>query len=336
MAKEPMKPTILQVAQHSNVSVATVSRILNGLEGYSEETRIRVQKAIDTLGYQPNAIARGLVNRKTRTIGVLLPSVTNHFATPLLQGLEDAAHEAGYSVIVCNTESNGRRTQEYLRVLGEKQVDGLVFTSEWIHEDYGRTLEAMKVPVVLVATSTESYPFAHVKVDDRAASFDAVRHLMARGHRQIGLISGPASDPIAGGPRIEGWRQALAEAGLAHDDQRIGWGDFHFPSGRRAMAELWAKFPQMTAVFATSDEMAMGVLSFCHEQRIAVPGRLSVLGYDDTQIAEMGNPPLSSVHQPIYEMGRAAAQLLFQKGSPKSRIFPHHIVDRASVGPVGA
>ncbi|HTH13004.1 MAG TPA: LacI family DNA-binding transcriptional regulator [Spirochaetia bacterium] len=328
-----MKPTILQVAQQANVSVATVSRIVNGLEGYSEETRVRVQQAIDTLGYQPNAIARGLVNRKTRTIGVLLPSVTNHFATPLLQGLEDAAHEAGYSVIVCNTESNGRRTQEYLRVLGEKQIDGLVFTSEWVNDDYGRTLEAMKIPVVLVATSCDAYPFAHVKVDDRAASRDAVRFLLDKGHRRVGLVSGPAGDPIAGGPRIEGWKDALAAAGLPHDDRQIAYGDFHFPSGRTAMADLWARFPEMTAVFATSDEMAMGVLSFCHDRGIPVPGRLSVLGYDDTQIAEMGVPPLSSVHQPIYEMGRAAAGLLFQRDRPESRIFPHHIVDRASVGP---
>lgn len=332
---EPMKPTILQVAKLANVSVATVSRMVNGLEGYSEETRIRVQQAINSLGYQPNAIARGLVSRRTRTIGVLLPSVTNHFATPLLEGLEDACHQAGYSVIVCNTESNGRRTKEYLRVLGEKQIDGLVFTSEWINDDYGRTLEAMKIPVVLVATSTEAYPFAHVKVDDQAASRDAVRYLVARGHRQIGLISGPAADPIAGGPRIAGWREALSEAGLAHNDDQVAFGDFHFPSGRLAMDDLWARFPQMTAVFATSDEMAMGVLSFCHEHHIDVPGRLSVLGYDDTQVAEMGIPPLSSVHQPIYEMGRAAAELLFQKDRPESRIFPHHIVERASVGQVG-
>jgi LacI family transcriptional regulator len=327
-----MKPTILQVAQKAGVSVATVSRIVNKLDGFSEETRIRVEEAILALGYQPNAIARGLVSRRTRTIGVLLPSVTNHFATPLLQGLEDAAHTAGYSVIVCNTESNGRRTMEYLRVLGEKQVDGLVFTSEWVSPDYGRALEALRVPVVLVATASAEYAFPSVKVDDRAASRDAVNYLLARGHRDIGLISGPASDPIAGGPRIEGWRDALRAAGLAASDRHMAFGDFHFPSGRRAMAELWARCPEVTAVFATSDEMAMGVLSFCHEQGIPVPERLSVVGYDDTQIAEMGNPPLTSVHQPVYEMGQAAATLLFQTEERKGRIFPHGLVERQSVG----
>lgn len=327
----PMKPTIHQVAQHSGVSVATVSRILNRLEGYSEETRIRVQKSIEELGYRPNAIARGLVSRRTRTIGVLLPSVTNHFATPLLQGLEDAAHEAGYSVIVCNTESNGRRTAEYLRVLGEKQVDGVVFTSEWVQDAYGSLLKAMNIPVVLVSTASPGFSFPSVKVDDQAASRDAVRYLIAQGHRAIGLISGPAQDPIAGSPRIAGWAEALTEAGLPHDERQTAYGDFHFPSGRTAMAALWSQFPEMTAVFATSDEMALGVLSFCHENRIAVPDQLSVVGYDDTQIAEMGIPPLTSVHQPIYAMGRKAAEMLFLPTVPASLVLPHHITERASV-----
>lgn len=330
-----MKPTIHQVALHAGVSVATVSRIVNGLEGYSSETKLRVEESIAALGYHPNAIARGLVSRRTRTIGVLLPSVTNHFATPLLQGLEDAAHRAGYSVIVCNTESNGRRTMEYLRVLGEKQIDGLVFTSEWISDEYGATLEALRIPVVLVATASEEFPFPSVKVDDRKASHDAVKYLVSRGHRSIGLITGPVEDRIAGGPRINGWRDALAEAGLPHDERQIALGDFHFPSGRQAMAQLWSRCPDLTAVFATSDEMAMGVLSFCHENHIVVPDQLSVVGYDDTRIAEMGIPPLSSVHQPVYAMGGRAAQMLFQKTGAQSVVFPHHIVERESVRSLG-
>ncbi len=326
-----MKPTILQVAQKAGVSVATVSRIVNGLAGYSEATRVRVQEAIVALGYQPNAIARGLVSRQTRTIGVLLPSVTSHFATPLLEGLEDTAHSAGYSVIVCNTESNGRRTLEYLRVLGEKQIDGLVFTSEWVHQDYGKALEAMRIPVVLVSTSSPDFAFPWVKVDDRQASFDAVISLVAKGHHHVGLITGSAEDRIAGGPRIQGWKEALETAGLPSTPRQISYGDFHFHSGRNAMKDLWAKFPEMTAVFATSDEMALGVLSTCHALGLQVPRDMSVVGYDDTQIAEMGIPPLTSVHQPIYEMGAAAGSLLFQKELRESRVFSHSLVERESV-----
>jgi Transcriptional regulators len=324
--------TIRDVAAQAQVSVATVSRILNEQSGYSEETRVRVLEAIDKLGYTPNALARGLQGASLKTIGVLMPEVTSAFASLLLQGIESEAQTRGYSVIVCNTESNGRRTLEYLRVLSEKRVDGIVFVSEEITDEYGAALEAMRVPVVLASTQSMRYPFPCVRVDDRLASYHAVKYLIDKGHSEIGLISGPPSDRIAGAPRIEGWRDALRDHGLAIDESLVAYGDFHFHSGIAAAEKLVPSHPGMTAIFATSDEMALGVLSYAYREGLSVPGKLSVMGYDDAIAAEMAIPPLSSVHQPIGDIGREAALLLFED-APRatSRFLPFRIVERDSV-----
>jgi LacI family transcriptional regulator len=326
------KATIRDVAAMAQVSVATVSRILNDQTGYGEDTRIRVREAIEKLGYTPNALARGLQGSSLKTIGVLMPEVTSFYASLLLQGIEAEAQSRGFSVIVCNTESNGRRTLEYLRVLAEKRIDGLIFVSENLTDEYGTALEAMRVPVVLASTQSTRYPFPCVKVDDKLASYHAVKYLIGQGHREIGLVTGPADDPIAGGPRIEGWREALADHGLSPDASLIAYGDFHFHSGLAAAAALIDAHPGMTALFATSDEMALGVLSYAYRNEIKVPDALSVMGFDDTLSAEMAIPPLCSVHQPIGDIGREAAILLFEN-APRttSKILPFRIVERESV-----
>jgi len=282
------------------------------------------------MGYTPNAVARGLVQKRTHTIGVLLPTVTSKFASQLLGGIEAEAHNHDYSAIICNTDRNGRRTAEYLRVLSEKQVEGLIFTSEFLTDEYEHLVEAMKVPMVLVSTMSRRYPIPYVRVDDRQASYAATRYLTERGHTQIGMVSGTASDPIAGRPRVEGFLQALADSGLSSDESLITYGDFHFDSGRKAARELLDRHPEVTAVFAASDEMAVGALSTAWERGLRVPEDLSVIGYDDTQDAQMSIPPLTAVHQPIAEMGSVAVRMLLEN-SNQSRIMPFSITERHSV-----
>jgi LacI family transcriptional regulator len=327
-----MKTTIRDIAEKSGVSTATVSRILNGIGGYTDETKNRVLSVIEKTGYTPNAIARGLVSSSTRTIGVLLPCVTDSFATRLLQGIEGRAQKNGYSVIICNTESNGKRTLEYLSVLAEKRIDGLIFASEWLKDEYGNAFRKMGVPVVLVATSSIKFPFPYVRVDDRTAAYQATTYLIEKGHRNIGLIAGNPEDPVAGLPRIEGFRQALREHGLPAESRQIAVGDFHFSSGIAASELLSMRYPEMTAVFAASDEMALGALSWAYKNGVRIPDKLSVVGYDDAKTAEMAIPPLTTVHQPIYEMGEKAADMLLS-GNRQSEniIMPVRIVERDSV-----
>jgi LacI family transcriptional regulator len=325
--------TIRDVAKLAKVSVATVSRILNDLPGYSEETKATVVKAIEQLGYTPNALARGLVNRKTRTLGMLLPSVSSKFASELLRGIENAAHAASHSVIVCNTNVDGQRTLEYLRVLSEKRVDGIIFTSEYVKEEYGELLLKMRVPVVLVSTATDRFPFPHIRVDDRQAAYMATRYLVDKGHTRIGMIAGTRTDQVAGAPRLEGFRQAMTDARLGFSSDLVAHGDFAYQSGIRCMGELLERNPGLTAVFAASDEMAVGALSYAYKHGVRVPDDVSVVGYDDTLDAVMSIPPLTTVHQPIAEMGEKAVQMLLSR-SEDSVIMPFHITERSSVRPM--
>jgi LacI family transcriptional regulator len=330
-----MIPTIRDVAKKANVSVATVSRILNGLTGYSDKTKQKVLSAIEEMGYHPNAVARSLNIRRTQTIGVLFPAVSNEFSSALLHGIEEYAHSCNYSVLVCNTSVDGNRTMRYLQVLREKQVDGLLFVSETLQEEYIKALEPMRVPVVLVASETDDPRYPFVKVDDRKAAYDAACYLIGKGHTELAMISGTRGDPIAGTPRVEGYRQALLAHGLSFREERVAYGDFFYESGAAALETLLKQSKGITAVFAASDEMAVGAMNYASRHGIHVPEELSIIGYDNIRLAGMIHPPLTTVNQPLLELGQTAAGKLItmiETGSTvPSRMIPHHIVERQTV-----
>jgi LacI family transcriptional regulator len=330
-----MVPTIRDVAKKANVSVATVSRILNGLTGYSEKTKVKVLKAIEEMGYHPNAIARSLNNRRTQTIGVLFPAVSNEFSSAMLHGIEECAHSRNYSVLVCNTAEDGNRTLGYLQVLREKLVDGIIFASGLLREEYTKALETMNVPVVLVASETDIPGYPYVKVDDRRAAYDAVSYLIGKGHRDIAMISGTRDDPIAGTPRVEGYKQALLDNGLIFREDRVAYGDFFYESGAASLETLLEQAGGFTAVFAASDEMAAGALNHAAKQGISVPEQLSIIGYDNIRLSMMVHPPLTTVQQPLSGMGQTAADKLItmiETGQTvPSSMIPHRIVERQSV-----
>ncbi|WP_410772471.1 LacI family DNA-binding transcriptional regulator [Fontibacillus sp. BL9] len=330
-----MSSTIKDVAKHVGVSVATVSRVLNNLPGYSEETKRKVEQAVEELGYQPNAIARGLVNKRTETLGVLFPSVSSSFSSEILHGIEDVAHEHNYSVVVCNTAEDGKRTMKYLQVLREKRVDGIIFSSGVLEPEYYEAVRAMDVPLVLVATQSGFDGVPYVKVDDRKAAYDAACYLISRGHREIAMIGGSESDLIAGRPRYEGFRQALQDHGIPVREDRVLDGSFTFEGGCLAAERLLTDAPEVTAVFAAGDEMAIAVISMAAKLGIAVPGRLSVIGYDNLKLAEMSNPPLTTVAQPLQEMGRLASEkLIAMLGTGEtavSEVVSHRVIERQTV-----
>lgn len=331
----PSNPTIRDVSRKANVSVATVSRVLNNQTGFSEETRQRVLAAIEELGYQPNQVARGLVSRKTRTIGVVFPVVSSMFSAALLQGIEAEAHRRDYGVFVCNMGERGSRFDRVIGMMAEKRVDGLLFVSEWLSEPFAERLKELAIPAVLVSTGGPGSPFPYVKVDDFRAAFQATTHLLEAGHRRIGMISGPPQDAIAGGPRIEGYRHALREYGLVPSDRDIAVGRFDFRSGLAAAEQLLDRVQDLTAVFAASDEMAAGVLACCYRRGIRVPDELSVIGYDNLAVAEMTSPPLTTVGQPLEEMGRTALDMLLgmleEGAEPDSILLEATVVERHSV-----
>ncbi|MBT2690346.1 substrate-binding domain-containing protein [Bacillus sp. ISL-47] len=331
-----MSFTIKDVAKKANVSIATVSRILNGQGGYSERTKLKVLKVIEELGYQPNAVARGLINKRTHTIGVLFPKLSSSLVTDLLDGIEKAANDNGSSVIVCHTESNGEKTMKYLQLLIEKRVDGIIFASEILKDEYYQYVAKSKMPMILLSTESYAYPVPFVKVNDFHAAYSAAKYLIDKGHTKIGMISGNKEDIIAGIPRIEGFKKALADHDIPLDDQNIVFSrGFTFPDGVEGLKRMVDQFPDVTAIFAASDEIAIGALSAAYQRGIKVPDELSVMGYDNLSLAEMSIPPLTTVGQPLAKMGETSAEMLFallETGdTPESRIMPHKIVERMSV-----
>jgi LacI family transcriptional regulator len=336
------KLTIKDVAKHANVSIATVSRVMNNHHWASEDAKNKVNKAIKDLGYEPNALARGLVSSKSNTIGVLIPDVANFFSAEIFRGMEDAVHERDSNVFICNTDTSKKRMLRYLKFLQEKQVEGVIFTSEAVSGEYFEAFRRLQVPFTLVATDAREYRLPAVKVNDCQAVRDAIHYLYRYGHRKIGMISGPLKDLIAGRPRYDGYRTALEELALPVKDKQVAFGDFRFHSGRQALKELLERNPDITAIFASSDEMAVGAIVEATKMGIHIPEELSIIGYDNVRISEMSCPSLTTVGQPLYDMGYRGVNKLFdliQESRKLGKVIydgeteyvPHRIVERESV-----
>lgn len=336
-----MTITIRDVAKEANVSISTVSRVLNNPEIVTKKKREEVEKAIDKLNYTPNALARGLVYKKTDTIGVLIPDIANQFSASLIKGIEEKGNQLGYNVILCDTGHDKNRILNYLQVLIEKQVDGVIFSSEYLEKEYYDLLKKYNIPLVLAATESFDYDLPSVKVNDIKAAYTATEFLINSNHKRIAMISGPVDDPIAGIPRVKGFKQAHKEL-LGHNpsDDQISYADFSYDGAYNAMAMLYkAMNKNIDAVFCSSDKMATGAISFLYSKNIKVPDNISVMGFDDSIIARMFIPKLTTLKQPIYEIGCLSMEKLndvIQKNNSESlnqvrTYLPHKLTIRESV-----
>jgi LacI family transcriptional regulator len=328
--------TIMDVANRANVSKATVSRVLNDQGGYSEKTKRKVLEIVEELGYHPSAIARGLTNKRTHTIGVLLPNLVTSLTSEFLNRIEAVAHQAGSSVIVCHTESQGIKTMKYLQLLHEKRIDGLILASTLMKKEYYDYVNKMGIPMILLSTESD-YPIPYVTADDYAAGYTATKYLIQKGHKKIGMISGGKEVMMDGRrlPRIDGFKDALSDHKLPLDEGHIVYGGFNFESGMAGLTQLIKQIPDLTAIFAENDEIGVGVLSQSYQLGIKVPDDISVIGMDNTILCKMVTPPLTSVSLSHSEMAEKAANLMFEmiesNKEATSCIVPHEIVERQSV-----
>lgn len=329
--------TVKDVAQLAETSIATVSRVLNNQEGFSEATRKRVMDACETLGYESNAIARSLKKMKTRTIGVVFPNISSMLTNEFLNGIEEIAHEKNYSVIVSYSYSDTERMLKSLKTFQEKRVDGIIFASEDLKDKYYNYIQKMKIPLVLLSTSSEEYDVPSVKVDDFKASYAAVEYLIQHGHSEIGLLAGNSSDTVTGIPRFEGYKQALEDNDLTFEPRKVAYGhDYSFEDGQNLLPILLKQYPEMTAMFAMSDSIAVGAISKAHQLNILIPSQLSIIGFDNIIISQMVTPSLTTVAQPLIQMGSTAAELLLKlihktQIDDKHLLLPFKIIERDSV-----
>lgn len=328
--------TIVEVARRARVSTSTVSHVLNGTRFVSPATRTRVEAAVAGLRYRPNALARSLRRGRSHTLGMIVPDSANPFFAEMGRAIELAAFEAGFSVILCNTENDRDKERLYLKVLAENQVAGVVLVAAGERDDSFESLAHGRLPVVAMDRERPGLALDTVLADHRLGGQLATRHLIGLGHRRIGCVTGPARlSPSV--ERLAGYRRALREADVPLDEALVVRGDFHAATGAAAARALLGSPGRPTAVFACNDLMAMGVLSAAAAAGLRVPADLAVVGYDDIELAPFTIPSLSTVAQPKREMGQEVVKLLLNRIGdgrlpPQREVLPVSLRVRQSCG----
>ncbi len=304
---------IKNVAQHAGVSITTVSHVVNGTRFVSDTARLRVEEAVRQLGYVPSAVARSLKHNSTRTFGMVIPNNSNPYFAEIIRGVEDRCFAAGYNVILCNSNDDAERQASYLRVLAEKRIDGLVFVATGSDAVVRATLGDIKTPLVLLDREVAGMSNSDlVEVNHTVGGEIATRHLLELGHPRVACISGPPGlSPSS--QRRAGWVQALEVAGVERKENDLARGDFTARGGYLAMQTLLKRKPRPTAVFVCNDLMAFGALTAAREAGISVPEQLSIVGFDDIDLAAFSAPPLTTVAQPKLQIGTLAAELLLER-----------------------
>src|SRR5690625_1095260 len=320
-----MSITIYDVAREANVSMATVSRVVNGNPNVKPTTRKKVLATIERLGYRPNAVARGLASKKTTTVGAIIPDISSIFFAELARGIEDIATMYKYNVILSNSDQNKEKEIHLIDTMYEKQVDGILFMGGNITEEHVQQFSSASVPVVLAATYDESNELPSVNIDYELAAYEATNSLIKNNKKQPAFVSGE-HDTTINKLKYQGYVRALGEASISVDKELIVLGDYSYQSGVTAIETLLTvegKIP--STVFAASDEMALGVIHGAQDKGYNVPNDIEVIGFDNTRLSEMVRPTLSTVVQPMYDIGAVAMRLL-TKYMNKEEVDEHKVI----------
>lgn len=306
-----MKATIRDVAKLAGVSVATVSRVMNKKGYVNSETEQKVMKAMKQLQFEPNQMARGLAGKRTKTIALILPDISNPFFPGLARGVEDIAQNNGYTVILCNSDDMGVKERSYIEVLKKKYVDGIIFaTNNLVREDLERMEEA-RIPFVMLDRAPNMESGCVIKVDNFGGAKTAVEHLLEAGCKKIAHVYGP-QELVTAKERLEGYEEVARQHPWYTPTLMIP-GDFTIDGGIRAVDALLSKHPDVDGVFAGNDLMAVGVLKELNRRGVSVPGRVKVCGFDGVNLTEITQPELSTIAQPIYQIGELAANKLIER-----------------------
>lgn len=337
VANQKYMPTIKQIAKHAGVSAATVSRVLNAHPKVSPDLRQRVHASIAELGYHPSAVARSLRRQKTHTIGLIVPDNSNPFFAQIAHGVEDAFYKAGFSVYLCNSEDDDDKELEYCRNLYQQRVAGVIMSSTGSIVEGIRYLQDKGMPVVLVDRGYPDVEADRVQCDHYLGGCEAMEYLIGLGHRNFGFIMGPQRHPPVQA-RLRACRDTLTKYNLSlNPDSMYETLTWAHEAGYEGAKHLLSGEKRPTAIFAFNDTVAVGALRFALEQGIAVPDDLSIVGVDDIPLSSFVTPRLTTVAQPMTELGRAAAELLLKRiqgesGESKHLIFPTRLVIRESTG----
>ena len=330
--------TLHDLAQVAGVDPSTVSRVLNDDQTLviKDETRQRILDAVEQLQYVPNAMARGLRRQRSQMIGLLVPDIANPFFPEIILGAERVFSEAGFRLLLGNTDEDPEKERSYVELLRANVVEGLMLATAFTQDETVEELSRLGVPFVLVNRAHEGTT-NYVVVNDRQATRSAVDYLIGIGHRRIAHVSGPLYTET-GLARLRGYREGLRAAHIEYRDDYVVEGDFKETSGARAIERLWQLPDPPTALMAANDLLALGALDACRRMGVQVPEELSIIGFNDVPVASMVTPSLTTVRVPLLEMGMASARrlldLLEGRGTPSAPIvLDTELVVRSSTAP---
>ena len=329
--------TVRDVAKLAGVSPITVSRVINNAGYISDETRWRVEEAIRQLGYVPNTLARSLRLRQTNTLALVLTDITNPFWTTVVRGVEDAASDAGFNVILCNTDESEVEQEKYLNVLLQKRVDGVLLVPVRCTRETVQIILNQNVPLVILDRHIPGVEVDSVRCDSVGGGYDLVRLLLAKGHCKIAMLSGPQGVSSAD-DRVAGYHRALADAGLNLHNELVFYGEFTQASGYSMMKQALAVEPHLSAIFGGNNFITMGAFKAARDAGLCVPEDIAMVGFDDLPVELVIDPFFTVAAQPAYEMGKQATELLLAhiagQDIPQFQeiILPTEIIVRRSSG----
>ncbi|MBD0381793.1 LacI family DNA-binding transcriptional regulator [Paenibacillus sedimenti] len=307
-----MKATIYDVAKEAGVSIATVSKVLNGKGKISVETREAILAIMDRLDYQPSVIASALTGKRTFTLGLLVPDISNPFFSEIARAIEDQGEQLGYSVMMCSTDNKDEKVERYIALLQQKKVDGIIIATGIDNKEILEQLLSKGIPVVLLARDMPLVAVNTVVVDDYVGGCLAASHLLELGHRRIGII-GEREKVRSSRERVRGFRQTMEEYGAAFVPEHLKHCDYKVEDGKIKALELLQADEPPTAIFACNDMLAVGTLQAARELGKKVPEDLSIVSFDNTILAAVTDPPLTTVAQPMEHMGKLVVNLIVEE-----------------------
>ena len=330
---------IADVAKEAGVSVSTAARVLSGRGYAAEETRRLVLEAAKDLGYVPNQIARSLRTRQTKMVGLLIGDVENSFYSVIAKNVESVAKDAGYHVVLCNSDDDPEIEREYLKLLEAMRVDALVVTPTSKNRRYLARLLDKGLVIVQVDRRVDGLAADAILVDNESGAASAVSHLIEAGHSEIGILTGELAVPTAR-QRLAGYERALKEHGIPIREELVKTGSFHREHAIEDATDLIRARPAPTAIFAANNILAEASLIALGQHGLRVPRDVSIVAFDDVQWMSMVEPSMTAVRQPIADMARSAAELVLRRlregreGLPSTIVFRTQLVERNSVGPL--
>lgn len=308
-----MSVQLKDIAKHLNISISTVSRVINGTGRVSKDTQARILKTIKELGYQPNEIARSLKRKSANTLGVIVPDLSNSFYAHVIKGVEQIAREHGHSVIVCNSGEDIAIEEDYVQLLLQKQVTGLVIATVGGNPELFEQYKNSGIPFVFIDNlPLTNENFDVVTIDNVKAAYDLARHLIEQGHERLAIITGPQNQSTAV-ERLQGFRSSLEDSGLVVREEWVGIGEFKRESGYRIMKQ-WLGQPELpTAVFAANDFLLYGAIQAILEQGLHVPRDIAAVCFDANDDTGLLRPQITSIVQPAHMIGSIAANIIMRK-----------------------